>query len=261
MALYRELLPEDTEIQPSELQLFRVDRVLTNHPYNDLGLLAREKLIVLAEAESEWSENIIYRLAAYYFDTMWIFADRKSMNVHHKMKIDLLDVEAYVIYPGKEKIDQDMISLRDVFFGGVEGKPDFTAKIIHGDYKGGIIAEYMGYCRVYDEQRAALKNDPSPEKWIAATIEECIKQGFLVQYLTEHRTEVEKVMLEMYSPKYVDDAERKTETIMKEIGFARRCGVPDEQIKQELIREHNMTTTYAQRCLDYKPSANTVMAL
>ena len=148
MALYRELFPEDTDIQPSELQLFRVDRVLTNHPYNDLGLLAREKMIVLAEAESEWSENIIYRLASYYFDTMWTYAERKGMSIHHKMKIDLLDVEAYVIYPGKDQISQDTISLRKVFFGDVEGKPDFTAKIIHGDYKGGIIAEYMGYCRV-----------------------------------------------------------------------------------------------------------------
>ena len=106
LALYRELFPEDTDIQSSELQLFRVDHVLTNHLYNDIGILAREKLIVLAEAESEWSENIIYRLAAYCFDTMWIFADCKSMNVHHKMKIDLLDVEAYVIYPGKDKIKQ-----------------------------------------------------------------------------------------------------------------------------------------------------------
>ncbi len=111
MALYRELFPEDTDIDPSELKLFKVDRVFTNHPYNDLGLLAREKLIVLAEAEREWSENIIYRLASYYFDTMWIFAERKNMNVHHKMKIDLLDVEAYVIYPGKDKINQDVISL------------------------------------------------------------------------------------------------------------------------------------------------------
>lgn len=142
LALYRELFPNDQTIRESDLQLFRVDRVLTNHPYNDVGILAREKIIVLAEAESEWSENIIYRLASCYFDTMAVFAERKSMNVHHKMKIDLLDVEAYVVYPGQEKLDQDSISLREVFFGGVEGKPDFTAKIIHGDYKGGIIAEY-----------------------------------------------------------------------------------------------------------------------
>ena len=179
----------------------------------------------------------------------------------NKMKIDLLDVEAYIIYPGKDKIKQETISLREVFFGGVEGKPDFTAKIIHGDYKGGIIAEYMGYCRVYDKQRAALKDDPNPEKWIAATIDECIEKGFLVQYLTSHRTEVEKVMLEMYNPKYVNDAERKTEIVMDEISVLREVGTSEETIRDLLVRRHNMTPTYAQRCLDYKPSENTVMAL
>ena len=35
MALYRELFPEDTEIDPSELKLFKVDRVFTNHPYRE----------------------------------------------------------------------------------------------------------------------------------------------------------------------------------------------------------------------------------
>ncbi|MBO5536208.1 MAG: hypothetical protein J6B53_12530 [Clostridia bacterium] len=118
-----------------------------------------------------------------------------------------------------------------MFFGGVEGKPDFTAKIIHGDYKGGIIAEYMGYCRVYDKQRAALKDDPNPEKWIAATIDECIEKGFLVQYRTSHRTEVEKVMLEMYNPKYVNDAERKTEIVMDEISVLREVGTSEETIR------------------------------
>ena len=79
---------------------YKVERILTNHPYNDLGLLARKKLIVLAEAESDWS--IIYRLAGYYFDSMEQFATQMGMNPHQKAKIDLLDVEAFVIYPGKE---------------------------------------------------------------------------------------------------------------------------------------------------------------
>ena len=83
----------------------------------------------------------------------------------------------------------------------------------------------------------------------------------MVQYFAEHRMEVEKVVLEMYNPKYVDYAERKTEMILNQIEFARRCGVSEERIKQELIREHNMTSTYAQRCLDYEPSTNTVIAL
>ena len=63
MQLYRELFPDDTTITLADLTLFKVDHILTNHPYNDLGLLVRGKLIVLAEAQTKWSENIIYRLA------------------------------------------------------------------------------------------------------------------------------------------------------------------------------------------------------
>jgi len=109
------------------------------------------------------------------------------------------------------------ISLRDEFYGGDPRKPDFSAKVIHGDYRGGIIAEYMGFCRVLDEQRAIHKNDPEPQKWIEATIEICREKGFLSQYLNDHKPEVEKIMIEMYNPRYVAEAERKTEIMLAEI--------------------------------------------
>ena len=35
MRLYKELFPEDKTITPAELVLFKVDHILTNHPYND----------------------------------------------------------------------------------------------------------------------------------------------------------------------------------------------------------------------------------
>ena len=68
-------------------------------------------------------------------------------------------------------------------------------------------------------------------------------------------------MLEMYNPKYVNDAERKTEIVMDEISVLREVGTSEETIRDLLVRRHNMPPTYAQRCLDYKPSENTVMAL
>ena len=41
MQLYKELFPEDKTITPADLVPFKVDHILTNHPYNDLGLLVR----------------------------------------------------------------------------------------------------------------------------------------------------------------------------------------------------------------------------
>ncbi|MBR1707246.1 MAG: hypothetical protein IJ719_00255 [Clostridia bacterium] len=72
---------------------------------------------------------------------------------------------------------------------------------------------------------------------------------------------MKKAMLEMYNPKYVDDAERKTEIVMNEISVLRDVGTSEEKIRDLLVKRHNMTPTYAQRCLDYKPSSNTVIAL
>ena len=261
MRLYKELFPEDKTITPADLTLFKVDHILTNHPYNDLGLLVRGKLIVLAEAQTKWSENIIYRLAEYYFQSMEEFIYKTKMNVHSTAKIDMLDVEAFVIYPGTDKIENDVISLRDVFFNGDPSKPDFKARIIHGDYSGGIISEYMNFCRVYDEQREIHKNDMDPKKGIAKTVEICIEKGFLRKYLEEHRAEVERIMFDMYNPEYVKEMEQLSRIYETEISFGRDAGMPDDKIKEVLIRRHGVTPTYAQNLLDDKPSTSTVMAL
>ncbi|MBR1684256.1 MAG: hypothetical protein IJ708_03905 [Clostridia bacterium] len=64
------------------------------------------------------------------------------------------------------------------------------------------------------------------------------------------------MMLEMYCPKYVDDDERKTEIVTNEISFGRDAGLSEDQIRNLLVKRHNMTPIYAQRCLDYKSSAD-----
>ena len=261
MMLYRELFPADTTITPADLELFSVERILTNHPYNDLGLLARRKLIVLAEAQTKWSINVIYRLAGYYFQSMEDFIYKTGMNVHGTTKIDLLDVEAFIIYPGTDKIENDIISLRDVFFGGNPSKPDFKAKIIHGNYKGGIIEEYINFCRIYDAQREMHKSDLEPQKWIAKTVDICIEKGFLKKYLEEHRAEVEKIMFDMYNPEYVKEREQLSRIYESEIATARRFGAKEEDIRNFLVERHGVTPTYAQNLLNDKPSTSTVIAL
>ena len=119
----------------------------------------------------------------------------------------------------------------------------------------------MGFCRILDEQRALHRSDSSPEKWIEATVEESIKSGFLVEYLSAHKAEVQKIMFEMYNPKYVEEMERKYETYMEDIAFGRALGASDDQIKEELVRRHGITPTYAQNLLDVKPSEHVVEAV
>ena len=98
-------------ITEDDIEMVTLENVLTIHPYNDLGLLARGKLIVLAEAQSTWSLNIIFRLANYYFDSVMSYLVMKNIDLYGSVKLDIPDVEAFVIFTGKKKIDKEILSL------------------------------------------------------------------------------------------------------------------------------------------------------
>ena len=250
LQLYKELFPADTTITEDDLELVTLDNVLTIHPYNDLGLLARGKLIVLAEAQSTKSVNIIFRLADYYYDSAMSYLVMRNTDLYSSVKIDIPDVEAFVIYTGRKKVDRDVLSLNQEFFGGNPDKPEFKARIIHGDYKGGIIDEYMGFCRIWDEHVLAAKTPEQKQEAVAITIDLCIQKGYLAEYLQAHRAEVEKIMMTMLSPEYVKMASERTEKIKEDISYGRYMGISEDLIKESIIKRYDLTPTYAQNFLD-----------
>lgn len=250
LQLYIELFPQDSTITEDDLEMITMDNVLTIHPYNDLGLLARGKLIVLAEAQSTWSVNIIFRLADYYFDTAMNYLKIRKADLHSSVKVDVPDVEAFVIYTGKKKIEKDVLSLNQEFFGGNSNRPEFKARIIHGEYKGGIIEEYMGFCRIWDENVLKASTPEEKQQAVTTTIDLCIRKGYLVRYLEEHRPEVEKIMMTMFSPEYVKMTSERTARIKEDISAYRFAEIPDAEIRDLIIRRYGLTPTYAQNFLD-----------
>ena len=239
-----------TMITEDDIEMVTLENVLTIHPYNDLGLLARGKLIVLAEAQSTWSLNIIFRLANYYFDSVMSYLVMKNIDLYGSVKLDIPDVEAFVIFTGKKKIDKEILSLNQEFFRGNPNKPEFRAKVIHGSYKGGIIEEYMGFCRIWDENVLKAETPEQKQKAVAMTIELCIRKGYLAEYLQAHRAEVEKIMITMLSPEYVKKAAERTERIKGDISVLRFIKIPEDQIKEASIKRYDLTPTYAQNFLD-----------
>ncbi len=100
----------------------------------------------------------------------------------------------------KKKVDKDILSLNQEFFGGDPNKPEFRARIIHGAYRGGIIEKYMGFCWIWDENVLKANTPEEKQRAVTATIDLCIEKGYLVRYLEEHRPKVEKIMMkEAYS--------------------------------------------------------------
>ena len=62
--LYLTLHPEDT-IEEDELEEVTLENILVDDIYNDLGFLAKKRLITLAECQSTWNNNMALRLLLY----------------------------------------------------------------------------------------------------------------------------------------------------------------------------------------------------
>ncbi len=240
LQLYKELFPEDSSITEADLELVTLDNALSIHPYNDLGLLARNKLIVLSEAQSTWSMNIVFRLADYYFDSAMSYLKIHHADLHGSVKVDVPDVEAFVIYTGKKKIEFDEISLNQ----------RFKTRVIHGDYRGDIIEEYMDYCRIWDANVLKARTPEEKQLAVVATINECIEKNYLAKYLEEHRPEVERIMMTMFSPDYVKLTAERTQRIKGDISYGRYMGISDDKIKESIIQRYELTPTYAQNFMD-----------
>lgn len=227
------------------------------------GLLARGKLIVLAEAQSTWSVNIIFRLADYYYDSAMSYLVVKNADLYSSVKVDIPDVETFVIRSGKKKVGNDILSLNQEFFGGNPAKPEFKANIIHGDYKGGIIEEYLGFCRIWNDNVLKAKTPEQKQEAVVMTIDLCIQRGYPAEYLQGHRAEVEKIMMTMLSPEYVKMASERTERIRASISTLRFVKMPETQIKETIMKQYDLTPTYAQNFLDddYDPDDSRPWAL
>ncbi len=196
LQLYKALFQNDSAVSEDDIKLFTLSSVLTNQPYNDLGLLIRDILIVLVEAQSTWSENIIVRLVGYYYNSVIKYINEHNQKIHGTKTVIIPKMKAFVVYAGEKKIDKTTLSLRDLFYGGDEEQPDFFATVIQANNGSGILREYIGFCEELNTQTELYPDDR--EKAILATIEICIQKGYLVKYLEDHRKEVYDIMVSYF---------------------------------------------------------------
>ncbi len=116
--LYQALHPEDTTVTESDLTDVTIRNVFVNDIFNDLGYMVRGKLIILAEAQTTWTANIIIRALLYMARSYQLYFKEHDVNLYSGTKVKLPKPELYVIYAGDEKNKPSEISLTEEFFNG-----------------------------------------------------------------------------------------------------------------------------------------------
>ncbi len=206
--LFRTLHPEMTDVSEDDVIEITLHPVILNHPYNDLGLLVKDKLLIFVEAQSTWSINILIRILLYLALTYQDYINEHELNVYSTTKIDLPVPEFYVIYTGDHKVRKDIITLKEDFFCNREIGIDLSAKVIYSENEKDIIGQYIIFCHVLDAQ---VKLYGRTQKAIEETIRICKDKGVLKEYLTGREKEVITMTMTLF------DQDKAMEMYTKEI--------------------------------------------
>ena len=199
--LYLSLHPEDSQVTEDDLTDITIENVLVNNLYNDLGFRVGNRLIILVEAQSTWSPNILIRSLIYVTTTYQKYINEKNLDVYASKKIDIPKPELYVIYTGDRKECPAELQLSKEFFPDSKNiSLDVKVNMIYGDTSDDIISQYVLFTKVYDEQRKLYGRT---RQAIEETIHICKEKDVLKEYLESRETEVVTMMMTLFDEEQI----------------------------------------------------------
>ena len=256
LQLYKALHPEDLDATEENISNVTIQNILLDQSYNDLGFQVGTRLVVLVEAQSSWTVNIVLRSLMYLTQTWQKYIQNTGQNVYGSKKVELPRPELYVIYTGNRKIRPESLRLSEEFWGGDECAVEVKVKMIYDGEKGDIISQYVSFTRIYNEQ---IKLHGRTREAVLETIRICRNSNILKDYLESREQEVVNIMMTLFDEEYIlktyieqekrdaaEEAERKAKEAAKETArklyqkgtsvadIADAMSLTEEEIKQWL---------------------------
>lgn len=200
LKLYKTLHPEDTTATEDSLTDVTITNVLTDNLYNDLGFVVNNKLMILIEAQSTWTMNILVRVLLYLAQSYHEYFQRTSQDYYKSRKVKMPKPELYVIYTGNKGRKPDKISLSKEFFKDADIDIEVRAKVIYESDTDDIINQYIIFCKVFNEQ---TKQHGMTRKAVTETIRICKDRNVLKEYLAWREKEVVTIMMSLFDEEQI----------------------------------------------------------
>ena len=191
-----QVLRPDLNATEQDIQIVSLHSVLMVQPYNDLGLLVKNSLILCSEAQSTWSVNVLVRLFLYLAETYHRYIQQhEELNIYGTKKIPMPIPYCCLVYTGDGKCRPDMLSLAEEFWGK-DAPLDLRVDVLSTPGTENIIQQYIRFCHVLNEQ---VKIHGRTGKAVAETIRICLSEMVLERYLEERAKEVQDIMMTLFS--------------------------------------------------------------
>ena len=208
LKLYRTLHPEDTTATEDSLTDVTITNVLTDNLYNDLGFIVNNKLLILVEAQSTWTVNILVRILLYLAQSYHEYFQRTCQDYYKSRKVKIPKPELYVIFTGNKGRKPDKMFLSKEFFEGVDIDIEVKVKVLYESDTDDIINQYIIFCKVFNEQ---TKEHGMTRKAVTETIRICKDRNVLREYLLDREKEVVTIMMSLFDEEQIMKSYIKSE--------------------------------------------------
>ena len=199
LQLYQVLHPEDRGVTEDQISSVTIKNILLDQMYNDLGFIVKQRLLLLVEAQSTWSRNIVIRALLYLANTWQEYIQEKKLNIYGSGGMVLPKPELYVIYTGERKERPEWISLSKEFFPGQECFVDVKVRMLYDGKEGDILNQYVTFTKIYNEQ---VKQQGRTREAVLKTIRICKDRKILKEYLEGREKEVVDIMMTLFDQEY-----------------------------------------------------------
>ena len=241
LQLYQVLHPEDRKVTEDQISSVTIQNVLLDQMYNDLGFVVKERLLLLVEAQSTWSKNIVIRVLLYLANTWKEYIQNKKLNIYGSGGMLLPKPELYVIYTGERKERPEWIFLSEEFFPGQECFVDVKVRMLYDGKEGDILNQYVTFTKIYNEQ---VKEYGRTKEAVLETIYICKNRKILKEYLESREKEVVDIMMALFDQEYAVERygdEKKAEGKAEGLAEGKVEGLAEGEAKGIMKAKQEMT--------------------
>ena len=197
-----------------DLKIVTLENAIYMGMKNDLAFML-ETNIYLYEHQSTLNPNIPLRDLIYIGIEYQQYVDDKSLYSSRLQKIPA--PKFMVFYNGTDAVD-DRVELRlSKAYEHLAGEPDLELKVLMLNVNEGHNKELMEQCQtlkeyaIYVARVRKYTSEMNLNDAVARAIDECIKEGFLVEFLRKNRSEVKMVSILEYDKEWEEKKLRKAE--------------------------------------------------
>jgi hypothetical protein len=178
--------------------------VLFTDRRNDIAFVLDDKIVILIEHQSTINENMPLRLLIY---VARLYEKLIDNNAVYKNKLFMIPKPDFIVlYNGTSPFpDEKILRLSDAYkehpkvLSGIGGSLELEVRVINiNEGRNESIVKkceaLYGYVRFIGKVRENLKTEPDLKKALTKSLEACINEGILADFLKTHSSEVSNML-------------------------------------------------------------------